>query len=216
VAVRSPDVAFLVLIGAPAVRGDAIVLRQAELIRAASHSSAALSAFSSELERQFIAAVEREPDDERAAQRMHEIWTAQAGRLPASGLSESEQEKLRQAAPSVDEEIKALTSPWQRYFLTYDPAPVLRKVHQPILALYGSLDLQSPPSQNRSPMEQALKSNKDHTVTELPGINHLMQPAKTGVPDEYLMIQTTIDPQVLRMISDWVSRHAGLPAASAG
>jgi len=216
-AVRSRDVAFLILIGAPAVRGDAILQRQSELIREADPAhSLAFNAFGSERQRQVIAAVEHEPNDEHASQRIREIWAAQQAKATTSGFSESERRELEQQATTVDAQIKQLTSPWMRYFLTYDPAPVLRKVRQPILVLYGALDLQVPPSQNRSVMEAALKSDKDHTVSELPGINHLMQPAKTGVPNEYQKIETTIDPQVLHLISDWLSRQAGQSADSAG
>lgn len=60
-AIRSRDVAFVVLIGAPAVRGDAILVRQGELIRAAdSRSSAAFNALNERLQRQMIDAVEQE------------------------------------------------------------------------------------------------------------------------------------------------------------
>ena len=35
-----------------------------------------------------------------------------------------------------------------RYFVRYDPAPTLRKVRVPVLALNGTLDLQVPYAQN--------------------------------------------------------------------
>lgn len=211
VAVRSREVAFLVLVGAPAVRGDAILEKQGELIRAAGPPhSAAFYAFNSDLEKQAIAAVEQESNDARAGERIRALWAAAKAKLPGSGLTAAEQKGLEQAGAAIDGQIKQLTSPWMRHFLTYDPAPVLERARQPILVIYGSLDLQVPPAQNRLPMERALKRNKDHTVTEIPGINHLMQPATTGSPAEYGKIETTIDPRVLKLVGDWATRHAGL------
>jgi pimeloyl-ACP methyl ester carboxylesterase len=217
VAVRTPGVSFLVLVGAPAVRGDEILLRQAELIRETdSPHSSAFNAFQAELSRQILQAVEQEADDARASARMHEIWETYQAKLATSGLTAPEQKEIEQQGVALEPRIKQLTAPWMRHFLAYSPAPDLRKVRQPILVLYGSVDLQVPPSQNRAVMERLLKANKDHTVTEVPGVNHLMQPAKTGSPGEYLKIETTIDPKVLQLIGDWTSHHAALRAAGAG
>jgi pimeloyl-ACP methyl ester carboxylesterase len=212
VAVRSKAVAFLVLIGAPAVRGDAILELQTKLIGAveAPHSET-FNALNSEAWMQMILAAEQEPDATRAAARMHEILALYRAKLPTSGLSEAERKEAVDAGPQQEAMIKQLTSPWMRNFLTYDPAPVLRQVRQPVLVLYGSLDLQVPPSQNRAVMERALKASRDHTVTEVPGINHLMQPATTGGPSEYGKTETTIDPRMLQLIQDWTARHTGLP-----
>ena len=57
----------------------------------------------------------------------------------------------------------ALT-PWFRYFIKYDPEPVLQKVKCPVLALNGELDLQVPADQNLPAIEAALKAggNKDY------------------------------------------------------
>jgi pimeloyl-ACP methyl ester carboxylesterase len=212
-AVRSRHVAFAVLIGAPAVRGDQVLLRQGELIRAAdSHESAAATALGSELSKQLIEAVEQEADDTRALQRMHEIWTARKAMLMTSGLTDAEQRQIEATGPALEALMKRLTTPWMRHFLTYDPAPVLHKLRQPILVLYGSLDLQVPPEQNKPVMEKALQTgmSKDHTVTEVQGINHVMQRAETGSPSEYQRIETTIDPQMLQLIGHWISTHANL------
>jgi pimeloyl-ACP methyl ester carboxylesterase len=210
VAGRSSDVAFLVLLGAPAVRGDEILERQGELIRGTEGGhSAAFNAFRSAVEKGLIEAVEQEADDASALKRMHEQWAVQKAKLPTSGLSEPEQQEVGRLDPVLDATMKQMVAPWMRYFLTYDPAPALRELRRPVLVLYGSLDLQVPPAQNRQAMEAALRSDKDHTVMEVPGLNHLLQPASTGSPMEYQKIETTIDPRALQLIGDWVLRHAG-------
>src|SRR6185437_9774340 len=46
------------------------------------------------------------------------------------------------------------TSRWERYFLAYDPAPALRKLTVPVLALNGSLDVQVPARENLAAMRR--------------------------------------------------------------
>ena len=83
--------------------------------------------------------------------------------------------------------VQALTSPWFRFFLTYDPAPALRAVKIPTLALNGEKDLQVPFEQNLPAIEAALKAggNTDVTVRSFPNLNHLFQTSTTGAPAEY-------------------------------
>ena len=93
-----------------------------------------------------------------------------------------------------------------------------------MLAINGELDLQVLPDQNLPVIEAALKKggNKDYTITRMPGLNHLLQTAKTGLPGEYRQIETTIAPAALDLQSppgsergpDWRSDPA--PRASRG
>ena len=77
----------------------------------------------------------------------------------------------------------------------------------PVLAIDGSLDLQVPPKEDLAAIAAALAGNPDVTTTELPGLNHLMQTAKTGAPAEYSMIAETMAPLALKTITDWVVTH---------
>jgi fermentation-respiration switch protein FrsA (DUF1100 family) len=106
----------------------------------------------------------------------------------------------------VESQITAIVSPWFRYFLEYDPRPILRKVTCPVLAINGEKDLQVPPKENLSAIEEALGvgSNENYTIRELPGLNHLFQTAQTGSTSEYGKIEETISPVVLKMIADWI------------
>jgi hypothetical protein len=103
-------------------------------------------------------------------------------------------------------QTKAVTSPWFRYFLTYDPAVALRKLTIPVLAINGSLDLQVPPALNLPAIRKALEDagNKHFEVDELPGLNHLFQTAKTGAPSEYGQIEETISPVALEKMASWI------------
>jgi fermentation-respiration switch protein FrsA (DUF1100 family) len=98
---------------------------------------------------------------------------------------------------------------WFKYFLAYDPGPTLAKVKCPVLALNGEKDLQVPPRENLAEIEKALKAggNADVTVKELPGLNHLFQTCKTGLPGEYGKIEETFTPAALDAISEWLLKR---------
>jgi hypothetical protein len=99
-----------------------------------------------------------------------------------------------------------LQTPWLRYFLDYDPAATLRRIDTPILALFGELDLQVPPAQNRGPLEKALRdgNHPDYTVRVLPRANHLFITATTGSPTEYATLEKVFVPEFLPLVTEWI------------
>ncbi len=72
-----------------------------------------------------------------------------------------------------------------------------------MLALNGSLDRQVLPD-NLAGIRAATAGNRDVTVTELPGLNHLFQTARTGGVGEYAEIEETMAPVVLSTVADWI------------
>jgi len=65
---------------------------------------------------------------------------------------------------------------------------------------------------NAPAIETALKQggNRDATVVRLPGLNHLLQPATTGLPAEYAQIEETMAPAALDAITTWIRERTGL------
>jgi len=104
------------------------------------------------------------------------------------------------------EAFESSLSPWFRHFLALDPRTYLEKVRCPVLALVGEKDLQVPPAENLEGIERALErgANPHATVRQLPGINHNLQTARTGKLSEYLLIEETVDPSVLSLMSTWM------------
>lgn len=109
------------------------------------------------------------------------------------------------------EAFESLLSPWFRRFLSLDPRPYLEKVTCPVLALVGEKDLQVPPAENLKAIEIALKqgANPHTTVLQLPGINHGFQTAKTGKASETFMIEETVAPSALALVSAWMKKVTG-------
>lgn len=98
-----------------------------------------------------------------------------------------------------------LFTPWYREFIAFDPRPNLAKLRMPVLAVTGANDLQVVASQNLPAIREALKENKDATVVEAPGLNHLFQTSATGDPREYGRIEETFAPTALKAVGDWVA-----------
>jgi len=123
-----------------------------------------------------------------------------------ANLSGEEKKSLELTDDAIEMQIKALSSPWFRYFLTYDPREALKKVSCPLLAIAGEKDMQVPPKENLSAIEMALKAggNTRFETIELPGLNHLLQTAETGAPHEYFKIEETMSPSALTIIVDWI------------
>jgi uncharacterized protein len=193
IAARNKDVAFIVMMAGTGVPGDEVIAAQSEAIAVASGKDPAEAAKNATKEREMLKLVETEKDETVLDKELTEKMKA-SGDVPEA---------------QIGLQIEQLTSPWFRYFLTYDPATALRKVTCPVLALNGSLDKQVLPSQNLPPIRKALaESGNQHVeVDELPGLNHLFQTAKTGSPSEYSQIEETISPLALEKISIWILKQ---------
>jgi pimeloyl-ACP methyl ester carboxylesterase len=156
-----------------------------------------------EANRRLYAIVKSAKDSATAAAEMSALAEKMVASVPPQAQA--------QAAAQLKQAQAQLISPWMRYFLVHDPAPTLRQVHVPVLALNGTLDLQVPYKENLSAISAALTAagNKDFKVVEMPGLNHLFQPATTGSPTEYQNIPETFSPAALDIIAAWISAHAG-------
>jgi len=100
---------------------------------------------------------------------------------------------------------------WGRFYADFDPAPHVAAFGGPVLALFGSTDVQVAAHENAGPMQAALRHGYSK-VTVFAGLNHLFQPSETGKVSDYLKIGTTIDPPVLDAISDWILNLTGQPS----
>jgi pimeloyl-ACP methyl ester carboxylesterase len=128
-------------------------------------------------------------------------------RAIVDGISEEMLIKLlvNQAVPAAQAKAQAkqMTSPWFEFFIKEDPKKYLSQLHIPVLALNGELDAQVLAEQNITGIKQAVNSSK-LTTTIYSGLNHLFQPAVTGLPKEYSQIDITFSEQVSIDISRWI------------
>jgi dienelactone hydrolase len=100
--------------------------------------------------------------------------------------------------------------PWMKFFLTYDPAPTMRRVKTPVLILTGSRDQQAVPEQVAL-QEAAFKEggNKDVTARVVPDVNHLFVQDTDGFPGNYakLPAPVMVRTDVVTLIGDWLAER---------
>ncbi|MDZ7288497.1 MAG: alpha/beta hydrolase [candidate division KSB1 bacterium] len=205
VAVQVPEVAFIVLMAGTGITGEEILYLQGALIAKAQGASEETIAKSRDLQKRLFAVIKQETDKAEAERKLRPILTQ-----ALTELTDDEKRALGFSSANLDTlvkiQIKQMLSPWFRYFLIYDPRPTLKKVKCPVLAINGEKDLQVPPKENLSAIAKALKAggNKNFTIKEMPGLNHLFQTAETGSPSEYMKIEETISPLALQVMGDWI------------
>jgi pimeloyl-ACP methyl ester carboxylesterase len=196
VATRSTDVGWLVLMGTPVTAGERTLLRQSELIARAGGLPEEQITRSLEFDRNAYAVVREENNTEAMEKRLNVLV---------------EQSGLAQAMPpaALQAQIRVMSSPWFRDFLIYDPEPVLEKLQCPVLALSGDRDLQVDSTENVPLLRKAYETsgNKDFTVVEIEGVNHLFQTAQSGSPALYGAIEETMAPSVLMAVGNWIVKH---------
>jgi pimeloyl-ACP methyl ester carboxylesterase len=190
-AARNSSVAYIVMMAGPGIPGDELLVEQTLLIAEANGQTHETAEKAAGEERIILSLVKDETDSAALEKKLREQLT---GQVPEAQIGAA---------------IKSTSSPWFRYFISYDPAATLRKVKCPVLAVIGSRDLQVPPEQNIPAIRKALQDagNQKFEVDELPGLNHLFQTAKTGSPAEYAQIEETISPIALEKIAAWVAKQ---------
>lgn len=196
VAARRADVAFLVLMAGTGVTGEQVMYEQSRAINKAAGAPEEAARKNRELQQKLFAAIREEADPAKLQIRLQTILEAEP-MIP-------EAQRMAQ--------VRQVSSPWFRFFVVYDPAPALEKVKCPVLAINGALDLQVDPAQNLVPIAAALRKggNRQAETVELPGLNHLFQTAKTGLPAEYARIEETMSPKAMEAISTWIRKRTGL------
>jgi pimeloyl-ACP methyl ester carboxylesterase len=205
VASKSKDIAFIVLMAGTGVKGIDVLQEQTKKIILANGGT------------------DKDVKENRtilnmiyAASTAGYGWDRVADTLKKSMLESYDKmtEEQKKSIKDKDEFIKTMTeiqikkykSAWMKYFIDYDPIPALKKVSCPVLLLFAELDLQVPPSQNRKPMEEALKKGvcpEFQTVLFIKA-NHLFETAITGSPEEYSTLPKEFANGFLNSITKWI------------
>ncbi len=98
---------------------------------------------------------------------------------------------------------------WFRSWLLFDPALVVRRTNQPILLLQGSLDTQVPPDQadKLEALANARRAGPAAATRKVvvPGVNHLLVPARTGEVEEYASLPVkTVSAEITDALISWL------------
>ena len=200
VANQSPDVSFVVLLAGTGVTGKEISLMQAQTLTP-------LDIPDQEAFQQFNKkAIEIASSDKDISVLREEL--AQHYQRSKSILKQMLPEGMDVDA-FIKQQVETSLRPWSRFFYNYDPATELRQLTVPVLSLIGTRDVQVPAKMNHPAIRRALKEagNKDYTIKELKGLNHMFQESESGTMQEYAEIEQTIAPAALNEITQWILDH---------
>ena len=189
VASKSKDVNFIVLLAAPGMRGDKLLLLQKEKIERAMATSEPEILKGQKI---YGGAYDLILKSKKEDLKLKEYFKSNIGK------ETSERD--------IDIMVNQLSSDWVQYYLKYDPAIALEKTKCPVLAVNGEKDLQVPSKENLEVIKKSLLKggNKKVTIIEFPKLNHLFQTTETGNPSEYETNEETFNEKALQQITSWI------------
>lgn len=202
IAAAHKEIAFMVLLAAPGVRGSEVLIDQQVAIAVANGKDKEEIKAIREVNEGAFEIVQQYTDsaDLVAHLRPYVTDVSATDKDRPAGM---ELEKY------VDLQLNALLHPWMLSFLRYDPGPMLQQVQCPVLALNGINDLQVTPEPNLDRVQAMLQlgGNANVTARKLPGLNHMFQDSETGLPSEYQTNPQTFSPVVLVFIAAWLKKQ---------
>lgn len=179
---NNAELDFLVMLAGPGTSGAQILIDQSYHMQKLQGLNTTELAASDLAQREIMQAVSDDADSNNLVRLMLK-----------HGMDESQ----------ANAQVAQLMSPWFRYFVKTQPAEYLAKVSAPILALNGELDSQVLADVNLAGILQATGNRA--TVKKLSGLNHLFQPAVTGLPSEYSESSVTFSESSVDEISKWIT-----------
>jgi alpha/beta superfamily hydrolase len=199
VAANTKDVSFIVLLASTGIKGAKVLLQQQELMANAAGISKEEIEKSKEINSKIFELIINSKDDKKLKLDLEKELRDSVGKL-STDIKDKEIQNN-----NISIQVNQLTTPWMKYFLSFDPSTVLEKVNCRVLALNGEKDLQVAPKENLSAIQNALnKGGNKATVILFPNLNHLFQDSNTGLPIEYGEISETFSPDVLQEITKWI------------
>ena len=200
VASDNPAIAFVISLAGPGVPGDQIMHRQNIDISRISGVSEKQMKLNISTNKKIFSVLQKEPDNKLAEEKITGVYKKVLVKQKTSP------EEIDQALKQLNTSLNPVSYNWMRFFIATDPADFWEKVSCPVLALNGEKDLQVTAEVNLIAIEKALKSGGNYNVITmtLPGLNHLFQNCKTGLPAEYGEIEETFAPDVLKIMSEWI------------
>ena len=89
---------------------------------------------------------------------------------------------------------------------TYQIIPVIERVNQPILAIWGRNDQNSPPAESAQIFQQALKDggNEHYTIRFISNADHTLRPSKDGFTQQ----SDELTPEAMEIMTRWINALA--------
>lgn len=196
------DVDFYILLGAPSVKMDDLLYDQTKQILMANETPEKLLDATLEFNMETYQLMKEKIPMDSVNYYVDPLIDKFRSKLDSVDREKREYSKfyLRMAA------AQGFYGNYMSSFINFPADKNFKYMKQPTLAIYGEKDLQVSPTLNGPALEKQLTEApvEDFKIITLPDLNHLLQKSESGSPSEYAYISTTIDPEVLKLISDWI------------
>lgn len=184
VANKYPEIAFIVSMAGPTLKGDDLLLLQTKALLKSSGANDSLIKATCNSNKIIYEAVLTGRGWDKVDSMLYIQFKQELDSMDVSKKAfVRDPDKFIRMRIQTQE--KQLQSPWFKYFLSYDPAAELDKLNCRALLLYGSKDLQVPAKENISRANEITKGKTNFSIKTIDDANHLFQKAKTGSPEEY-------------------------------
>ena len=201
VAAKNESVNFVVLLAGSGIRGDLLLYSQQAALGKAQGMKEEEIKKTKKFNQEIFKIVLETADSIEMKRKIANYLSA-----VYDSLSEEERPQGIQKMDFIQIQVHQITSPWMKYFLSYDPAVALKKVRCPLFAVNGEKDLQVPAAENLKAIQNALINggNTKGSIKSYPGLNHLFQHSETGSPEEYGKLEETFAPVVMEDLKVWM------------
>ncbi|MFD2562548.1 alpha/beta hydrolase family protein [Aquimarina rubra] len=196
VASETENISFLVLLAAPGVNGDILMLSQKAAIEKTMGLNEMQIAQGQELVKGAYDIIKNSKlDNTSLKDSINSFYSNKYGKM----FPENQRKML----------VAQITSFEVASLIQSKPSEYLEKIDVPVLAMNGDKDLQVPADENLMVIKNSLTkgSNDSVKIMKLENLNHLFQECKTGAMSEYSEIEQTFSPTALDVITSWIQEQ---------
>lgn len=207
VAAKRKDIKFIILLAGPCIPIINLMETQSIDVAAASGVPAKELELYRPLYRNMAASIIHEKDGptaEKNATVIFNNWQIKNTAEAVKNTTGVTDEKSK--AAYINSFVSQLQQPWMNYFMQFNPADYLSKVHCAVLALNGEKDIQVAAAPNLAAIKKILtaNNNRNFKTQALPGLNHLFQHCNKCSAAEYGELEESFAPEVLQIMNDWI------------
>lgn len=196
-AAEIPGIDWLIVYGVPAVRGDSIIAEQTRLNRQRLGISKEVSDAVGKVWERYFQFIESGSTDDSA------YYAIGRDFLIAHGMDKDDKQITHKF---IDQLLSGYKSQWNRYFLNLNAGEFFKKVHVPVLAVFGSNDEQTSSQQNMLPLLNALlaSGNKQYRVAVLSDEDHFFLRYEDKLVAKHQPGKMQVSGRLLKLMSDWL------------
>ena len=201
IAAKDSNISFIISLAGAAVRGDSLMLKQVELIsKSQGMPDPVWQTMKPSVRHRYSLLQQTAKSSDEIRKEVYADVTR---------TMSAEQLKNLNTVQQLSAQINSMTSPWYLHFMRYDPTASLKKIKCPVLALNGEKDIQVDADMNLTAIKQHISENgnKNVTIKAYPKLNHLFQTCEKGTLAEYGQLEETINPEVLKDMTEWIKKQ---------